>query len=60
MLARLHAAVTKALEAPKLRDFLAGGGYEARAYSPPEFRQRFLSDIGLYADVVKAAKIEPQ
>ena len=60
VLARLYAAVAKALEAPRLRDFLAAGGYEARAYSPPEFKQRFASDIKLYAEVVKAAKIEPQ
>ena len=57
---RLYAEIHKALEAPKLRDFLAAGGYEARADSPPEFRKRVASDLKLYAEVVKAAKIERQ
>jgi tripartite-type tricarboxylate transporter receptor subunit TctC len=59
-LARLYTAVSKALAAPKFREFLASGGYEARAYPPAEFKSRVASDIKLYAGVVKAAKIEPQ
>jgi tripartite-type tricarboxylate transporter receptor subunit TctC len=60
VLARLYTEVRKALEVPKVREFLAAGGYEARADPPPEFQKRVASDVRLYAEVVKAAKISPQ
>lgn len=60
VLTRLYTEVRKALEVPKVREFLAAGGYEARADPPPEFQKRVASDIRLYAEVVKAAKIAVQ
>ncbi|MGE5526532.1 MAG: tripartite tricarboxylate transporter substrate binding protein [Rhodospirillaceae bacterium] len=57
---RLHAEVAKALETPRLREFFAAGGYDPKGDSPAEFRKIFLQDIKKYAQIVKAAKIEPQ
>ena len=57
---RLHAEAAKAVQEPKLRDYLIAGGYEPRADSPAEFRKIFSNDIKRYAEIVRAAKIEPQ
>lgn len=57
---RLHAEVARALETPRLREFFAAGGYDPKGDSPAEFRRIFLQDIEKYAQIVKAAKIEPQ
>ena len=57
---RLYAAIRDALKEPKLREFLIAGGYEPRGDSPEEFRKIFTSDIKLYAEIVRAAKIELQ
>ncbi|HEY9445781.1 MAG TPA: tripartite tricarboxylate transporter substrate binding protein [Burkholderiales bacterium] len=57
---RLHAEVAKAIETPKLKEFFAAGGYEPRGDSPAAFRKIFLDDLKKYAEIVKAAQIEPQ
>src|SRR4051812_334289 len=57
---KLYAAIRDALKDQKLRDYLIAGGYEPRADSPEEFRKIFVADIKLYADIVRAAKIEAQ
>ncbi len=57
---RLHAEVVKALQEPKLRDYLIAGGYEPRADSPAEFRKIVHNDIKKYGEIVRAAKIESQ
>ena len=57
---RLHAEVVKALETPRLREFFAAGGYDPKGDPPAEFRKIFLQDIRKYAEIVKAARIEPQ
>ena len=57
---RLYAAIREALKEPKLRDYFIAGGYEPRGDSPDEFRTQFASDLKLYAEIVRAAKIEAQ
>jgi tripartite-type tricarboxylate transporter receptor subunit TctC len=57
---RLHAEIHKALQEPKVRDFLLAGGYEPRGDPPAEFRKIVLSDIKHYGEIVRAAKIEVQ
>ncbi len=57
---RLYAAILEALKEPKLREYLIAGGYEPRGDVPEEFRKIFHSDIRLYAEIVRAAKIEMQ
>jgi tripartite-type tricarboxylate transporter receptor subunit TctC len=56
---RLHEAA-KAVEDPKLRERLLSGGYEPKADPPAEFAKVLRADIRQYAEIVKAARIEPQ
>ncbi len=57
---RLYTEIRKALEVPRVREFFAAGGYEARGDPPSEFQKRVASDVKVYAEVVRAAKIEAQ
>jgi tripartite-type tricarboxylate transporter receptor subunit TctC len=57
---RLHAEVRRALEVTKLRDFLLAGGYEPKGEAPVEFQRIFEADIKRYAELARAAKIEPE
>jgi len=60
VVARLYAAIHEALREPRLRDYFVAGGYEPRGDPPAEFGRIFRSDIKLYAEIVRAAKIELQ
>ena len=60
IVSRLHAEAAKAVEEPKLRELLLSGGYEHKADPPGEFGKVFKADIRKYAQIVKAARIEPQ
>ena len=60
ILNRIHAEIVKALAVPSVREFYAKNGYEPVAQPPAEFRKVFLADIGRYAEIVRAAKIEKQ
>jgi tripartite-type tricarboxylate transporter receptor subunit TctC len=57
---RLYTEVAKAVQEPKLREFLIAGGYEPKADPPAEFTRLFKADIKKYGDIVKAAHIERQ
>jgi tripartite-type tricarboxylate transporter receptor subunit TctC len=57
---RLYTEVAKAVQEPKLREFLIAGGYEPKADPPAEFTKLFKADIKKYGDIVKAAHIERQ
>jgi tripartite-type tricarboxylate transporter receptor subunit TctC len=57
---RLYSETSKAVQEPKLREFLIAGGYEPKADPPRDFAKLFKADIRKYADIVKAARIEPQ
>ncbi|MGZ5141454.1 MAG: tripartite tricarboxylate transporter substrate binding protein [Burkholderiales bacterium] len=57
---RLYTEVAKAVQEPKLREFLIAGGYEPKADPPAEFTKLFRADIKKYGDIVKAAHIEQQ
>ncbi|HWP87067.1 MAG TPA: tripartite tricarboxylate transporter substrate binding protein [Burkholderiales bacterium] len=57
---KLYTAIVAALKEPKLREYFIAGGYEPRGDTPEEFRRIFHSDIKLYAEIVRAAKIELQ
>ena len=60
IVARIHSDTVKAVQEPKLRDFLASGGYEPKADPPAQFAKVFRADIRKYGDIVKSAGIEPQ
>ena len=57
---KLYTAILEALKEAKLREFFAAGGYEPRGDPPGKFREIFSSDVKLYAEIVRAAKIEAQ
>ena len=57
---RLFTELRKAVSTPKLRDYLAGAGYDPRAESPAAFRKIIERDIERYAEILRAAKVEPQ
>ena len=57
---RIYMEAARAVQEPKLRDLLISGGYEPKADRPAEFAKLFKSDIAKYAEIVKAARIEPQ
>jgi tripartite-type tricarboxylate transporter receptor subunit TctC len=57
---KLHAEIYKAVREPKLQDIFVAGGYESAAGSPADFEKTFRADIKRYAEIIQAARIEPQ
>ena len=57
---RLYTEIRKALQDPKLVAFFRDGGFEPQADPPAEFAKIFRADIKRYAEIVRAAKIEPE
>lgn len=60
LVARLNREVVRALQAPDLRDRLAGIGVDAWPGSPEDLRQLLRDDLERYGAVVKAAKLPKQ
>ena len=60
IVARLYTEMKKALQEPRLVEFFRAGGFEPQADPPAEFAKIFRSDIKRYAEIVRAAKIEPE
>jgi tripartite-type tricarboxylate transporter receptor subunit TctC len=60
IVARLHAEVQKALQVPKVRDFILTGGYVPDGRSPDAFLELVRADMKKYGDVVRAAGIKAE
>lgn len=60
IVARLHAEIAKAIQVPKVRDFLRNAGYEPDGSGTEEFRRMIQSDFKRYAEVVRAANIKAE
>jgi tripartite-type tricarboxylate transporter receptor subunit TctC len=60
IVARLHAAIRKALDVPHVRDHFLSGGYEPQGAPPAEWAKLFREDLKRYAEICRIAKIEPQ
>ena len=57
---RLYAEIRKAIQEPKLVEFFRSGGFEPQGDPPAEFQKAFRNDIKRYAEIVRAAKINPE
>jgi len=55
---RMHTEIKKAVETPKVRDFMITGGYDPDGRSPEEFRKLIVSDFNRYGEVVRIANIK--
>jgi tripartite-type tricarboxylate transporter receptor subunit TctC len=60
ILDKLQAEIHKAVREPKLQEIFVSGGYEPAADAREQFAKTFRADIPRYAEIIKAAKIEPQ
>lgn len=57
---KIQSEVHKALQVPKVREFMAEGGYATDGRSPAEFRKLVQEEVKRYAEIVRVTKIEPQ
>jgi tripartite-type tricarboxylate transporter receptor subunit TctC len=60
IIARIHAEAKKALQVPRVRDFLVAGGYEPDGSTPEQFRKFLKTESDRYAEAVRAAGIKPE
>lgn len=60
LVTRLHSEILKALNVPEVRSRLDAGGLLLVASSPQELADAVKRDIGVVANIVKRAKIEPE
>ena len=60
IVARLHAEIAKALQVPKVRDFVRVAGYEPDGSGSAEFRKLIEADLRRYAEIVRAANIKAE
>ena len=58
IVARLNTEIRKALQAPKVRDFLVAGGYDVIGDSPADFRKFIDAELKRYAEIVRVTKIK--
>jgi tripartite-type tricarboxylate transporter receptor subunit TctC len=58
IIAKVHADVLAALQAPDLRERFASVGAEAVGGTPEQFTARILSDTNRWAQVIKTAKVK--
>jgi tripartite-type tricarboxylate transporter receptor subunit TctC len=56
----LYAALRKAIEQPRLRDFFLATGYEPMGEPPARFQKTFEADIKRWGDMARLARIEPE
>ncbi len=56
---RIQQEFARALQTPKVRDYLVSGGYEPSGSTPAEFKAFFQSEMKRYEAIVKQAGIKP-
>lgn len=57
---RIYGAIQKAMQQPKLRDYLLTGGYFPVADPPAVFQKNFPEDIKRWGEIARIAKITPE
>jgi len=57
---RIQQAVQKSLQVPQVRDLYVSNGYEPRGDPPAVWAKAYRADLRRFAEIAKAAKLEPQ
>jgi tripartite-type tricarboxylate transporter receptor subunit TctC len=57
---KVQEAISRALQAPHVRDHFLNNGYEPQGHAPAEWAKLFRADLKRYAEIARIAKIEPQ
>jgi tripartite-type tricarboxylate transporter receptor subunit TctC len=57
---KVQEAISRALQAPHVRDHFLNNGYEPQGHTPAEWGKLFRADLKRYAEIARIAKIEPQ
>jgi tripartite-type tricarboxylate transporter receptor subunit TctC len=57
---RIYAAIHKALQVPRLREYFLVAGYQPVGDPPARFRKNFQADLKRWAELVRLAKIVPE
>ena len=57
---RVQTAISAALKVPEVHSHFVNNGYEPQGEAPAVWAKRFRVDVARFAEIVKAAKIEPQ
>lgn len=60
IVSRLHAEIAKAVQLPKMRDFLENGGYVPLASTPDDFKTFLQKDLKTLAELFRLANIKPE
>jgi tripartite-type tricarboxylate transporter receptor subunit TctC len=60
ILRKVQESIHKALQVPRVRDHFVNNGYEPQGHTPAEWAKLFQADLKRYAEITRAAKIEPQ
>jgi tripartite-type tricarboxylate transporter receptor subunit TctC len=60
ILSKVQQSIHKALQVPHVRDYFLNNGYEPQGHTPAEWAKLFRADLKRYAEITRAAKIEPQ
>ena len=60
VVSRLHAEIAKAVQLPKMRDYLESGGYFPLASTPDDFRRFLVSDLKTLTELFRLANIKPE
>ena len=57
---RVQQAIRNALQVPHVRNHFVNNGYDPQGHTPAEWTKLFHADLKRYAEIARAAKIEPQ
>ena len=60
IIAHIYSAIRQTLQVPKIRDAIVAAGYDPVADTPAEFGQFVRAEIRKYAEIARAAKIQPE
>ena len=57
---KIQSEVYKALQTPKVREYMIEGGYDTDGRNPAEFRKLVQEEVKRFAEIVRMTKIVPQ